>query len=65
MASRYYKNKDLKLTTYYYMSLIYNTLLYSNNKLKISFKEDILKFIITILDINLWFSSYFKNNSYL
>jgi hypothetical protein len=65
MASRYYKNKDLKLTTRYYKSLIYNTLLYKNNKLKTFSKEDILKFIITILDINLWFSSRFKDNSYL
>jgi hypothetical protein len=65
MASRYYKNKDLKPTTRYYKSLIYNTLLYKNNKLKTSSKEDILKFIITIIDINLRFSSRFKDDSYL
>ena len=65
MAFQYYKNKDLKPTTYYYKFLIYNTLLYKNNKLKTSSKEDILKFIITIIDITLRFSSCFKDNSYL
>jgi len=65
MASRYYKNTSLKPTTRYYKSLVYNTLLYKNNKLKTSSKEDILKFIITIIDINLRFSSRFKDDSYL
>jgi hypothetical protein len=65
MAPSFYKNRIFKPTTRYYKSLIYNTSIYKSNKLKITSKEDILKFIITILDINLRFSSRFKDDSYL
>jgi hypothetical protein len=65
MSSRYYKKHNFKLTTRYYKSLLYNTSLYKSNALKRSLKEDILKYIIIIFDINLRFSSRFKNNSYL
>ena len=65
MSSRYSKKFNSKLTTRYYKSLIYNTSFYKDNKFKNSSKEDILKYIITILDINLRFSSRFKDDSYL
>jgi hypothetical protein len=65
MSLYYYKKHNFKLITYYYKSLLYNTLFYKSNILKRFLKEDILKYINIIFDINLRFSSRFKDNNYL